>query len=164
MNDYKPSPEAAAIIEASKASDGRIRVRWTSSVKPAAAHKDKVLTKTTTGVVQIGLNYSDLPEVRAKRAASPPATDDGAEKLAWGEWALHPYILVHKGVEYLRMYPVQDEPLVPSYNIDGHPATKEAFNALLTPSQQAEKDSPVCFNKKIAEIEFLALSSKESDR
>ncbi len=98
-------------------------VQCQTSPKPAAAHKAKKLTKATTAHVMTGASYSDL------------AVNSGVETgpLPWGEWAVHPHIVTHKGKDYARLY-VLDGTIKTHYFVDGELVSREDFNKFLTPS------------------------------
>lgn len=147
------SQAAQSLIDAIKGCRGQfIRASFTSVVKGAAAHKDKVLTKATTGVFRSGIDYANLKAVKECIASG----DRGdVESLPWGEWALFPWIIIHKETEYVRLYPVDGQRNEVHYFIDGTEVDKTAFQACLTPSQCAEKDAPTCITKKLAEIRFI---------
>jgi hypothetical protein len=53
--------------------------------------------------------------------------------LPWGEWAIYPYVVTHKGGEYARLYTV-DGTIRTTYMVDGTIVRREEFLALLTPS------------------------------
>ena len=101
------------------------RVEWISDVKPAAAHKAHTLTKRTQCAVMTGVEYANLSE--------NVGTETGA--LPWGEWAVYPYIVTHKGTEYARLY-VVDGTITTMYAVDGAPVDRETFLSYLTPSQR----------------------------
>jgi hypothetical protein len=105
-------------------------VRWESTVKPAAASRDRVLTKVTDAVIRTGIDYANL-SVNAD-------TDTG--ELPWGEWSVFPYIIEHRGALYARLY-VKDGSVRTRYFIDGVEATREAFDSHLTPSARKPRKS-----------------------
>lgn len=147
------SPAAQSLIAAIKGCRGQyIRAQFDSTVKGAAAHKDKLLTKTTTGVFRSGISFENLASVKDGIASGERGE---VQPLPWGEWALHPWILTHKDVEYVRLYPVEGQRSEVHYFIDGAEVDKAAFQACLTPSQCAEKDAPACITKKLAEVRML---------
>lgn len=147
------SQDAQSLIAAIENCKGRFsKCSFTSEVKPAAAHKDKKLSKTTTGVFRSGIDYAELSSVKEGIARGERGE---VESLPWGEWALFPWIIIHKEVEYLRLYPAQGQRSTVVYTVDGSEVDKATFQAYLTPSQCAEKDAPACITKKLAEIRFI---------
>lgn len=107
---------------------GSFGVEWTTTVKPAAAHKAHTFTKVTTAVVLTGVEYSGL--------AVNADTETGA--LPWGEWVSYPYVVTHKDTDYLRVYTV-DGTLKTTYYVDGIDVSRDEFLAYLTPSQREAK-------------------------
>lgn len=152
------SPATSALLVAAFNHPGAYQsVEWTSTVKPAAAHKGANLVKITTAVVRTGVDYANL--------AVNADTDTGA--LPWGEWAVFPYVITHKDAEYVRLYValkncgrcdgegfvfdgVKDPAECPRcdgtgsvprsmstrYTVDGVEVSRDGFNEYLTPSQR----------------------------
>lgn len=104
------------------------RMQWQTSVKPAAAHRARRLSKVTTAHVMTGAAYRDLA-VNADRETG---------NLPWGQWAVYPHIVSHKGKEYARMY-VLDGTVRTVYFVDGDVVDRDTFNTFLTPSQRDAK-------------------------
>jgi hypothetical protein len=105
-----------------------VGVEWTTEVRPAAAHRAHTLTKVTTAVVMTGVEYANL--------AVNADTETGA--LPWGEWSQYPYVVTHKGNEYLRVNTV-DGTLKTTYYVDGYDVDRDLFLSYLTPSQRDAK-------------------------
>ena len=105
-----------------------VAVAWTSTVKPAAAHKARTLTKRVSATVMTGVEYRNL------------AVNNDRETgvLPWGEWAVYPYVVQHKGADYARLYTV-DGTVKSTYYVDGREVRKDDFDALLTPSAREVK-------------------------
>jgi hypothetical protein len=101
------------------------RVRWETTVKPAAAHKGRHLRKVATATIRTGVQYANLA-VNADRETG---------KLPFGEWVVYPYIITHRGVDYARLY-VLDGTIRTVYFVDGVEVGREAFLSYLTPSQR----------------------------
>ena len=140
-----------------------VSVSWISTKKPAAAHKDKKLTKKSKGVFRAGINFSKL-------GAVIDGIRDGergeVQKLPWGQWKQFPYVIEHKDSQYVRLYPpaktitmedgtpkrVSDwsaARMVVEYFVDDQPTTKQEFLKFLTPSEaNSDGDLPDCFTVK----------------
>lgn len=147
------SPAAKSLIAAIEKCAGRfIRASFQSTVKPAAAHKGKILIKSTVGVFRSGIDYANLASVKD---GIESGVRGEVEPLPWGQWALFPWIITHNGAEYVRLYPVPGQVPQVAYSINSEPCDKATFQACLTPSQCAEKDAPACITKKLAEIDLL---------
>jgi hypothetical protein len=101
------------------------RVEWTSSVRPAAAHKGVALTKVTRATVMTGVDYASLA-VNAGRET---------EGLPWGEWVegMFPWVITHKGQDYARLYVVEGS-IETTYHVEGVRVSREVFAEYLTPS------------------------------
>jgi len=130
-----------------------VKVCWRSFPKPAAAHKGVVLEKTTSAVCRAGIDFSNLGVVKEAIANGERGE---VEPLPWGEWKKFPYIIEHKGVEYIRLYPSNSPTQFPfsRYFVDGVEVTKEAFSCYLTPSEAKKlldptaDEKPLCFTIK----------------
>ncbi len=94
--------------------------------RPVATPKDCPLTivKTVCGYVRAGIDYANLAAVK-DGIASGERSEVGP--LPWGEWVQFPFIISHKGNEYVRLYPASFDNLKDevTYTIDGAPATAE---------------------------------------
>jgi len=106
------------------------RATWTTAVKPAAAHRDVVLTKVSTATIRTGVDYANL--------GVNEGTDTGA--LKWGEWSVFPYVIEHKGNMYARLY-ITDGTVSTRYYVDGVETDREAFGEYLTPSARKPRKS-----------------------
>ena len=103
-------------------------VEWRSPVRPAAAHRGRDLVKISTAVVRTGVAYANLGENADRETGSLP----------WGEWERFPYVVVHRGSAYGRLY-VKDGTIQTRYLVDGQEVTREEFLSLLTPSQRESR-------------------------
>jgi len=117
------SETAAAFVAAVNSPGAFTAVLWTSDVKPAAAHKGVRLHKVTRATVRTGVDYANLA-VNADREVG---------SLPWGQWAVFPYIVTHKGQDYARLY-VVDDSVRTTYFVDGHEVSRETFGEYLTPA------------------------------
>lgn len=158
------SQKAADLIEAIKDCKGQfIRCRYRTNVKPAAAFKSVTITKEVEGVFRTGIDYAQLNSVKSAIANEERGE---VQSLSWGEWAVFPWIIAHKGAEYLRLYPVESVVPTVGYTFnDGHgstvSATKEAIAQYLTPAAKAEllsaepRDKIACITKKLEDVELV---------
>jgi hypothetical protein len=105
-----------------------VGVEWTTEVKPAAKWRGHTLTKITRALVMTGVEYANL--------AVNKDTETGA--LPWGEWKRYPYVIEHKGQEYVRVNTI-DRTLTTLYYVDGIDVDRQQFLDYLTPSQREAK-------------------------
>jgi len=172
------SPQAQSLIDTVKACKGQfIRVEYQTNVKTAAAHKDVTITKFVNGIFRTGIDYANKASV--KEAIASGERGD-VQPLAWGEWAVFPWIITHKGAEYVRLFPVSHATARPEvrYTIsdpkrasgftENAPATKDEVAAYLTPGDKAklfeERESLECFNKKIADVSVIGCWHNETSQ
>lgn len=138
------SPAARAIVSHLETRKGQfITASWETTPKVAAAHAGRV-SKRVTVTTRSGVDYANLA-VNADREV---------EGLPWGEWAVFPFIITHKGQEYVRLTGVVK--VETRWFIDGVPATREDALALYTPSQRKAASTPkediTAFTVKVANL------------
>ena len=75
----------------------------------------------------------NMTGVEYKSLAVNEDTETGP--LPWGEWSQYPYVVTHKGQDYLRIYTV-DGSVKTQYFVDGIDVSREEFLGYLTPSQR----------------------------
>ena len=130
-------PLTAALIKAkilaTKNKGQFITAYWRSEPTPAAAHKGVHLLKITKGVVRSGIDYAKLTTVKEAIANGERGE---VEPLPWGVWKDFPYIIEHKGKEYLRLYPSPSESHRPkaTFFVEGVEVDRATFATYLTPS------------------------------
>lgn len=103
-------------------------MEWQTEVRPAAKWRGHTLTKVSRAICLTGVEYRNL--------AVNEDTETGA--LPWGEWSQYPYVITHKGVDYLRVYAV-DGSIKTQYYVDGIDVSRDEFLRYLTPSQRDAK-------------------------
>ena len=123
-----------------------VSVTFTSKVKTASAYKHLEVTKITQAVVRAGINFANLSTVK-EGIESGERGEVG--KLPWGEWKQFPYIISHKGSDYVRLYTsVKNVPQV-NYFVNGAKVSKETVLEMLTPSERKRvlyrTNQPECF-------------------
>lgn len=132
-----------------------IAVEYVStSTKPASAHKHLTLSKRVRGVFRAGIDYANLSSVREGIEAGERGE---VESLPWGVWDRFPYTITHRGATYFRLYPVEGSRPTVTYMIDGQPVTREAWMAVLTPSDRAKMeqgDRPACITVRADSCSF----------
>lgn len=153
-----PSDRATQMIEVLKARKGQfIRIEYFTNPAPAAAHKSRTLTKRTTMIVRTGIAFENLASVQMAIATGQRGE---VQPLAWGEWEVHPWLIAHKGAEYLRVT-IDGVPNHASstYEVDGKPVSRGEFLSYLTPAKRAEAESgdrPEVLTIKVENIVSLA--------
>lgn len=161
------SDKAKSLIESIKTCKGQfIRASYKTTVKTAAKHRDVTIIKTVEGVFKTGIDFSNLAAVKEGIASGERGEVQG---LAWGEWLEFPWVIGHKGAEYLRLYPVPSVVPHVEYRIeDGpgpedvwHSTTKEQVAQYLTPADANKllnpdpNDKPQVITKKIDDIHII---------
>lgn len=125
-----------------------VKAVWKSNPKPAAAHKGVLLEKHTDAVCRAGINFANLSSVQDAIAAGERGE---VQSLPWGEWKTFPYIIEHKGAEYVRLYPAEGAHCKTVYFVNGVQVDKDMFASYLTPSEAAKMskgEKPECFTVK----------------
>ena len=121
------------------------RVRWTSAPKPAKAFEGTDLRKVAVATVRTGIEYANL------------GVNEGRETgaLPWGEWLEYPYIVVHKGQYYARLYVLEDSVKVTHY-VNGQETDRETFGGYLTRSaRESRRPTGGTITVKLANVTLL---------
>jgi len=141
-----------------------VKAYWKSNPSPASFYKKTgvVLEKVTAGVVRAGINYANLSAVKDAIEAGERGE---VEPLPWGEWktasdgtSLFPYIITHKGNDYIRLYPSEGTNHIPhsTYYVNGNVVDKQTFATYLTPSDAKKlldpETTPLCFTIKAENV------------
>lgn len=170
------SKEAESFINTVKTCKGQfIRVSYRTNVKLAAAKaKDGyTVVKEVDGIFRTGIDYANLGTVKAGIAAGERKE---VGELPWGEWSAFPWIIEHKGAEYVRLYPVhghrpttrfgiylnnEQQPISPGLTI------KEAVALLLTPAESdkllnPKEESLECITKKLSDVSVIGCWHNEA--
>ena len=120
------------------------RMVWERKVSTAAAYKGMDVRKRVEAVVRTGIDYQNLAVNEGRKTGDLP----------YGEWAVFPHIITHKGREYARLYLGGSKPKA-TYTIDGQDATRAQVMELMTPSARKamlEGDAPDAFNVKMEDV------------
>jgi hypothetical protein len=128
--------------------------------RPLKARKgaESIVTKVSSVLVRGGIDYSNLSAVKeARENGEIPSEEESV--LPWGTWEIFPYVITHKGQDYIRLYAgtlSNFKPTVQFY-IDGKEVTKEAITPLCLASETAEKPEREikCFTVKAETIVSL---------
>ena len=116
-----------------------------------------VVGKRTKVFVRSGINFANISEV--KNGISQNERGE-VQALPWGTWreGFFPYIIDHKGVEYVRLYPSAFDNLKPSveWTIDGKPATFDQVKPFLLASELPKDEKPLCFTVKAESVLEIA--------
>lgn len=99
----------------------------------------------------IGQVYDEIEEVIEKRATGElPAENAG---LPWGEWAVFPYIIAHKGEYYVRCTMDRTaERKAPRYTRNGLEITRAEAEAAALASEFRAGDDSIVFNIKLGSV------------
>jgi|688.fasta_scaffold417557_3 hypothetical protein len=109
------------------------------------------ITKKSSFQVQLGVEYDNKKSVIEKRAdGTLPAENTG---LPWGEWLQYPYVIQHKGEQYLRvsLFKGSYKPTA-AYFQDGVEITREQAQAQAYASEFTDHSGADCFSLKASNI------------
>ena len=145
---------ATEIISQIESRRGRhVKVTWQRPAKLLKAAESIVVSKRTSAWVRSGIDYANLSVVREGIANGQR---DEVQPLPWGEWIQFPFIIGHKGTEYVRLYPASFDNLRPEveWSINGRPSTYEKVEQYLVSSekQKGREDQPLCFTVKAESV------------
>lgn len=121
-------------------------VTFKSNPKPAAEFKGTTLEKITTGVFRAGVNFANLSSTKEGIASGERGE---VQPLAWGEWVQFPFVITHKGEQFLRLTTVSGQKSVQTFKVNGVEVSKDEFESFLVPSARSEnKTATEVFNIK----------------
>jgi hypothetical protein len=109
------------------------------------------ITKKSSFQVQLGVEYDNKKSVQEKRAdGTLPAENAG---LPWGEWLQYPYVITHKGEQYLRvsLFNGTFKPTAAYYQ-NGVEITREQAQAQAYASEFQDHSGADCFSLKASNI------------
>jgi len=131
-----------------------VKVTWS---RPAKTLKDCALAigKRTSAWVRSGIEFANLASVKD---GVESGERESVGKLPWGQWreGFRPYIIDHKGAEYVRLYPSTFANLGAEveWTIGGQPASYAEVEPYLLASEKRkeEKEAVECFTLKAESI------------
>jgi hypothetical protein len=128
-----------------------VQACWT---RPMKTRKDVPMSivKRTCAYVRAGIDYANL---RTVKEGVESGERNEVQGLKWGAWSEFPFIIAHKGVDYVRLYPAVFANLKPTveYSIDGKPATRAEIEPYCLASEFRERDEETpCFTLKADSI------------
>jgi len=171
------SQSAKDLIATVKTCKGQfVRVEYKTTVKLAAKHKDISVIKHVSGIFRTGIDYANKVNVINAIASGERGP---VQTLPWGEWAEFPWIIAHKGAEYVRLYPVASQAPTTRYEIskDGTPqpavpgtTIKEQVAEYLTPAEKLAllstepREALECITKKIEDVKIIGCWHNETSQ
>jgi hypothetical protein len=113
------------------------------------------IEKQTIAYCRSGINYANLAQV--KESIELGLRGD-VQSLPWGQWDLFPFIISHKGVEYVRLYPAVFDNLKPTVNwfMNSTPMDFSKLAPYLQASEKKKEDEkPICFTVKAESVRWI---------
>jgi hypothetical protein len=127
-----------------------VSVSFKSVKKPSAKFKGVLLEKVSNGTFRAGINFANLGSVKEAIANGERGE---VQSLPWGEWVSFPYLIAHKGEQYVRLYPSVGHKVEVKFFVNGAEVSKDEFNGYLTPSDAKPSAEAVeCFTIKASNI------------
>ena len=114
------------------------RMVWEKELPVRKTFPGITVSKRSTATVRTGINYNNLASVNLKRTTGElPSTP---QSLPWGEWAIYPHFIQHKGKSYLRVNLDGNNKIHTEYFINGSPATKAQAQVYCTKAAFPENE------------------------
>lgn len=108
------------------------RVEWesdaTRDASAVAKRSGVTLAKITSATVRTGIDYANTADVAGR----------DVEPLPWGDWAVFPYVITHKGADYARLYLVEGSART-RYYVSGEQVTRDEYLTHVIPSRRESK-------------------------
>lgn len=123
---------------------------WERPVKVKKAFQNEILTKRSSGLVRLGIDYDHMQAVQVKRTTGElPSQNAG---LQWGQWEMFPYIIEHKGNKYLRCSPVPKTRIKTEYFLNGRNVEYAEIENMLLASEKTSTESLDTFSINVNHI------------
>jgi hypothetical protein len=95
--------QATQILDAIRGHNGQMmRVEIRSTVPTLKSVEGVTVTKQTRCYVTSGTEFANRKDIREAIEAGERGE---VQALPWGEWSLYPFVISHKGNDYIRLYP-----------------------------------------------------------
>jgi hypothetical protein len=143
---------AKEIVESLKSFPGSHRgIVWQRDAKVKKDCPYANVRKQTMAYVRAGIDFANLGAVKE---GIESGERDEVQALPWGTWSVFPYIIEHKGNEYVRLYPPVFGNLRPitRWFANGSPVEFSAVRPYLLASEMPKDEVPQCFTLKAESI------------
>lgn len=125
-----------------------VKVTWMREAK-TIGNAPGFVYKRTSAYIRSGIEFANLQVVKDGIEAGERGP---VQDLAWGNWVRYPFIIEHKGNEYIRLYPSSFSNLKPEVEwlMNNKPTTYQRIEPYLHASEKRIK--PICFVVKAESI------------
>ena len=111
----------------------------------------EAVTKRSEFQCRVGVNYDNIKAVQEKRESGELPRENAG--LPWGEWALFPYVITHKGEYYVRCTVLRNGfRKAAEYRRGDQVITKEEAQIACLASEFRDGDDNDVFNIKVSSI------------
>ena len=143
-------PKMQAMLDLLLSRKGQIVTMLTERDCKVRKNKDPI-RKRSEFQCRVGVNYDNIQSVKEGRAdGTKPAENAG---LPWGEWALFPYVIHHKGEYYFRCTTLNNAfRKAPVYTQNGQVITKEQAQIDCLASEFSDAEQGEVFNIKVSSL------------
>ena len=143
-------PKMQAMLDTLLSRKGQIVTMLTERDCKVRKNKEPI-RKRSEFQCRVGVNYDNIQAVKDGRAdGTKPAENAG---LPWGEWALFPYIITHKGEYYFRCTTLNNGfRRAPIFTRNGTEITKEEAQIDCLASEFSEGEPSEVFNIKVSSL------------
>ena len=137
-----------------------LNVRLVSEIEALKSHAGKLVQKITEMTVISGVSFENRKDVREAIEAGERSE---VGSLKWGEWKQFPFVISHKGAEYIRLYlPSQAQqeagfcrkPSV-KFFCDGVEISREQAEEICGSKAKARENAEGCMTVKASNLEII---------
>ena len=158
------------VLELLKENKGRnLKATWRRNAKVRKG-VTALIEKETSATIRTGINFANLSSVKEGIANEERSE---VQALQWGTWSEFPFIIEHKGNDYLRLYPASSVPFVyeegkavctqeegsiqrpkVKWFLDGREIPFVLIQEFLLASEQPKsiEETPICFTIKFNDL------------
>lgn len=121
-----------------------VKVTYHKPLKTLKQYSYHSIERVTKRTARVGIDYSNTASAKLKRQVE---AIERAHPLPWGEWKLFPFVISHRGSNYLRFYKAPNEWKMVGYLLDGKSVSAMDIVHMLYKGELDEGDQEV-FNIK----------------
>lgn len=138
-----------------------LNIRLVSDVPCLKAHRDTIVQKFTEMTIISGVSFENRKDIK-------DAIESGERgevgSLPWGAWKQFPFVIEHKGAEYIRLYlpskaQIEAEffkPTTVQFVANGKPISRDEAIALCGSKAQARENEEGCMTVKAENLAIVS--------
>jgi hypothetical protein len=149
------------ILDAIKDRKGAfLNVRLTSEIEPLKAHKGREVKKITEMTIVSGISFENRKDVKDAIEAGERSE---VGQLPWGTWKQFPFVIEHKGADYVRLYLPSEaqreagfaRQTITKFYIDGKEISRDEAKTFVGSKAEKRENEFGCMTVKAENLSFI---------